>query len=52
MKIRCEWCGGRETPFRKLNPDLYGEDTFICEDCYKGLELEQRFYELEFGGEQ
>ena len=31
--IECEWCGGKEAPFRKLI-----DKGYICNDCYKGLE--------------
>lgn len=45
--IRCEWCGGKELPFHKLR-----EKGFICEDCYKGLELDQRLFELSFNNRE
>ena len=41
--IDCEWCGGNELPFHKLR-----EKGFICEDCYKGLERDQKIFELQF----
>jgi len=38
MALKCEWCGGIETPFTKLNIENYGENKFICQKCYQEIE--------------
>jgi len=46
MALKCEWCGGIEAPFTKLNIETYGENKFICQKCYRELEREQKAFEV------
>jgi len=45
MKLHCQWCGSSKAPFHKLNVYMYGNERFICEDCYNELEIQQKMFD-------